>query len=194
MGQRMPEPEAVPVGHDQLQPHPSPQRRDHARIRQAGYRAQQRPVEPPPQHRGRVDNPAGIRIQPVKAPAYYVREGGRDPDADQVSGLPAAIALGQRAVPDQAGQDLLDQERQSLGPFCDQGLDRAWQLGAPDAGQRHPSGGRRIQPIQRQHSRRSARLQHPGQRGRLGAFLIPHCAHAQHPLPGQVVSQVLQQG
>ena len=42
-------------------------------------------------------------------------------------------------------------------------LHHARQVGGADAGQRHPRGRRQIQPTQRQHGRRPARLQRAGQ-------------------------------
>ena len=120
MRERMPEPETIPVRRDQLQAHRLPQCRRHGGVRHAGHRAEDPPVEPAAEHRGRVDHPAGTGGQPVKPPPYRVGERARHPGPGQAGHMPVAVPLGQRPVTDQAGQDLLDQERQTLRPFCDQ--------------------------------------------------------------------------
>ena len=99
VGQRVPEPEAVPLRHDQLQADAVAQRRDHGRVGQAGDRAEQRPVETAAQHRGRADDPAGLRAHAVQPPPDRVGERGRHPGSAQVGGVPAAVPLGQRPRP-----------------------------------------------------------------------------------------------
>ena len=108
--------------------------------------------------------------------------------------MPAAVALGQRALPDQARQDLFDEEREALCALRDQRLDRGWQVIGADAGQRHAGHRRRIQAAQRQHGRRPAPLQRAGQSRRCSAVFVAQGAHTQHPFRGQVVGQVFQQG
>ena len=132
MGQRVPEPEAVPLRHDQLQAHAVAQRRDHGHVGQAGDLAEQRPLEAAAEHRGRADDLPGLRAHAVQPPPDRVGERGRDPGSAQVGGVPAAAPLGQRPVPHQAGQDLLDQERDALGPV------RRQTPAARPAGRRRP--------------------------------------------------------
>ncbi len=106
-----------------------------------------------------------------------------------VAGTPAAarspacqraIPLGQRPFRDQAREDLLDQERDALGPRGDERLDRGRQVGSAHAGQRHPGHRRRVEPAQRQHGRGPARGQRAGQ-GRGVAAFVPEGGDAQHP-------------
>ena len=194
VGQRVPEPEAVAVGDHELQADAAPQRCHHRGVGQAGERAQQRPVEPAAEDRGRAQHPAGIRVDGVEPPPYRVGERARDPGRGQVTCLPGAIPLGQRPFRDQAREDLLDQEWDALGPFGDKRLDRARQVGGAHAGQGHPAHRRRVQPAQRQHGRGPAGFQRAGQAGRAAAFLVAQGAEAEHPLGRQVVGQVLKQG
>ena len=87
---------------------------------QAGDRAEQRPVETAAQHRGRAQDVPGIGVHRVKPPPHRVRERGRDGRRHQVGGVPAAVPLGQRPLPDQARQYLLVQERDALGLLRDE--------------------------------------------------------------------------
>jgi hypothetical protein len=182
VGQRVPEPEALPVRRDQLQAHAAPQRRHDRGVRHAGDRAQQRPVETAAEHRGRAQDVPGIRVHRIEAPPHRVRERGRDGRRHQVRRVPAAVPLGQGPLPDQARQDLLDQERDALGLLRDERLDRVRQLGGADARHRHPGHRGRVQPGERQHGGGSARLQRGGEDGGLAALLVPQGAGAQHPL------------
>jgi hypothetical protein len=103
VGERVPEPESVPLRHDELQVRALAQRRDHGRTGQAGDRAEQRPVEPAAQHGGRADDLARLRAHAVQPPPDRVGERGGHPGGAQVGGVPAAVPLGQRPLPHQPG-------------------------------------------------------------------------------------------
>ena len=110
--------------------------------------------------------------------------------------MPAAVALGQRPLRHQSGQDLLDQERDALGPPGDEFVHRGRQVGCIQAGPGHVGHRRRAKAAQRQHGGGSARRERAGQRGGFAALLIsglPEGDEAQHPFGGQVVGEVLEQ-
>jgi hypothetical protein len=196
VGERVPEPETVPFRHDELQVRAVAQRRDHGPVGQAGDRAEQRPVEPAAQHGGRADDPARARAHAVQPPPDRVGERGGHPGDAQVGGVPAAVPLGQRPLSQQPGQDLLDQERDALGPAGDEFVHRGRQVGGVQAGPGHVGHRRRIEAAQRQHGGGSAGRERAGDRGGFAALLIsgfPEGGETQHPFGGQVVGEVLQQ-
>ena len=196
VGERVPEPETVPLGHDELQADAVAQRRDHGRVGQAGDRAEQRPVETAAQHGGRADDLPGLRAHAVQPPPDRVGERGGHPGSAQVGGVPAAVPLGQRPLRHQSGQDLLDQERDALGPPGDEFVHRGRQVAGVQAGASHVGHRRRAKAAQRQHGGGSARRERAGQRGGFAALLIsglPEGDEAQHPFGGQVVGEVLEQ-
>ena len=106
--------------------------------------------------------------------------------------MPAAVPLGQRPLPHQPGQDLLDQERDALGPPGDEFVHRGRQVGGVQAGPGHVGHRRRVEAAQRQHGGGPAGRERAGERGRFAAFL-PEGGETQHPFGGQVVGEVLQQ-